>query len=138
MPDISQLSITGAKVQADAAQARNANCVMRLFKQGFVPTPTTLKATFETNECDFDGYLAKTIATWHDPVLAGTGYMTYAPTQTFSWALDVDAVGNVVGGHWIETAGGVLLEYSIYDPGIPCQAPGMAVIKTPIEVYPAG
>jgi len=138
MPDISALSLSGALVQATAGQARNANSVLHLFKAPFAPTPTTTKAEFEAQECDYDGYAPLTIATWSAPVLAGTGYMTYAPTQTFPWTLDTDAVGNQVGGHWLETAGGVLLDYSIYDPSIPCQGPGQAVIKTPIEVYPAG
>lgn len=138
MPDTNALSLSGALVQATAAQARNANSVISLFKAGFLPSAASVKADFEANECDFDGYAPKTIATWNAPVLAGVGYMTYAPTQTFLWALDTDAIGNMVGGHWIETAAGVLLEYSVYDPAVPMQGAGQAVIKSPLEVYPAG
>ena len=138
MPDSSALSLSGALVQATAAQTRNALSVMRLFQFGWLPTATSTLADFEANECDFDGYAPKTITAWNAPVLAGTGYMTYAPTQTFLWTFDTDGVGNQVGGHWIETAGGALLDYSIYDPSIPAQGAGQAVIKTPVEVYPAG
>lgn len=138
MPDISYLSITGAFVEADAAKTRMANAVCKLFKQGFVPSPTSTKADFEANECDFDGYASKTIATWSTPVLAGTGYMTYAPTQTFAWSHVADDVGNAVGGYWLQTAGGDLISYTAFDPARPAQGPGQAVIVTPVLVFPAG
>jgi hypothetical protein len=138
MADQNSLSLTGALLEATAAQTRMANSKMKLFQQGFVPTPTSTKADFLAHICDFDGYADKTIATWNAPVLAGVGYMTYAPTQTFTWVLAVDAVGNQVGGHWLETTGGDLVGYTIYDPTIPMQGPGQAVIKTPALVYPAG
>lgn len=138
MPDVNGLSLAGALVQSTANKTRMAACVMHLFKFGFTPTPTTPLATYMTNECDYDGYAPITIATWADPVLAGQGYATYAPTQTFRWVFDTDAVGNQVGGHYIVTSGGDLMDYSIYDPSIPMQGPGQAVIKTPVEVTPAG
>lgn len=138
MPDISYLSLTGASVEATAAQARMANAVCRLFKSGFVPSPLSTKEDFEAVECDFDGYAPATIATWHAPVLAGTGYMTYAPAQTFPWTHDTDDVGNAVGGYWIETAGGDLISYTVFNPARPAQGPGQAVIVTPVLVFPAG
>lgn len=138
MADQSAISLTGALVEATAAKTRMAASKMRLFQAGFVPSPTSVKADFEAVECDFDGYAAATIATWADPVLAGTGYMTYAPAQTFAWAHDTLDVGNQVGGHWIETAGGDVIGYTVYDPTIPCQGPGQAIIKTPVLVFPAG
>lgn len=138
MPDSSALSLTGAFVEADAAKTRMAMSVMSLFQYGFVPTPTSIKADFELHECDFDGYEPATIATFATPILAGVGYATYGPTQTFPWTLDTDAVGNQVGGFWLETAGGVLIGYTIFDPSIPAQGPGQAVVKTPILVFPAG
>lgn len=138
MADQSAISLSGALVEATAAQTRMAASVMKLFKAGFLPSPTSVVADFNAQECDFDGYASKTIATWAAPVLAGTGYMTYAPAQTFTWSHVADDVGNQVGGHWIETAGGDLIGYTVYDPTIPCQGPGQAVIKTPVLVYPAG
>jgi hypothetical protein len=138
MPDTSALSLNGAKVEATAAQTRMAGSKMHLFQFGFTPSPTSTLADFEAEEADFDGYAEKTLATWAAPILAGVGYMTYAPTQTFAWTLDVDSVGNQIGGHWLETAGGELIGYTIYDPSIPLQGAGMAVVKTPVLVYPAG
>lgn len=138
MPDVNGLSLAGSLVQSTANQARMAACVMHLFKFGFNPTPTTPLTTYLENECDYDGYAAQTIATWAAPVLAGQGYGTFAPTQTFRWTHVADDVGNQVGGHFIVTSGGDLMDYSIYDPSIPMQGPGMAVIKSPVEVTPAG
>jgi hypothetical protein len=138
LPDASYLSLNGAKIIATANQTRMALSVMHLFKAGWVPTPSSTKADFDAHECDFDGYAPNTITAWAAPVLAGQAWATYAPTQTFRWVHDTDDVGNQVGGHYLVTAGGELIDYSIYDPTIPMQGPGQAVIKTPIEVTPAG
>lgn len=138
MPDQSFLTLNGAKIIATANQARMANSVMRLFKFGFLPDITTPLATFVENECDFAGYDAITIAAWSAPVLAGASWATYAPTQTFRWTAEGENVGNQVGGHFIVTAGGELIDFAIYDPSIPVQGPGQAVVKTPIEVTVAG
>lgn len=138
MPDVNGLSLAGALIQSSANKTRMAASVLHLFKFGFVPTPTTPLATYLANECDFDGYAPLTIATWNDPVLAGQAWATFAPTQTFRWAHDTDDVGNQVGGHFLVTSGGDLMDYSIYDPSIPMQGTGQAVIKTPVEITPAG
>jgi hypothetical protein len=138
MPDINGLSLAGALVQATANRTRMAASVMHLFKYGWVPTPTSTLADFLAHECDFDGYAPLTIATWALPVLAGQAWATYAPTQTFRWTAGVGNVGNQAGGHFLVTSAGDLMDYSIYDPSIPVQGVGQAVIKTPVEVTPAG
>ncbi len=71
-------------------------------------------------------------------MLAGAAYVTYAPTHTFRWEHDTDDVGNAVGGSFLVTDGGVLYQYTIFDPSRPCQGPDQAVITTPTDVYPAG
>lgn len=138
MPDQSFLSLNGAYQEALAGQVEMANCVMHLFKQGFTPTPTNTLADFAANECDYDGYAPQTIADWADPVLAGVGYVIYAPTQTFRWAHVADDVGNMVGGFYLVTSGGELKDYTTFDPAQALTGPGMAVIKTPVEAFPAG
>lgn len=138
MPDSAALSLSGAKDEAARGKTNLANSVLSLFKAGFVPTPQSVKADFEAAECDFDGYATKTIVAWSDPVLAGDGYAIYAPTQTFAWALNVDAVGNQVGGWWLELAAGTLYEYGTFDPQRPCQGPDQAIVLAPTDVYPAG
>jgi len=138
MADQNGLSMEGAEVIATANQARMANCVMHLFKYTFTPTPTTPLSEYLANECDYDGYAPKTIATWDAPLLAGQAWGIFAPTQTFRWEFDTEGVGNQVGGHFLVTSGGKLMDYSIYGPSIPCQGPGQAVVKTPTEVTPFG
>jgi hypothetical protein len=138
MPDASFLSLTGAKVEAEAGQTRLANSVLHLFKAGFAPSPTSTLTNFLDNECDFDGYAAATIVAWADPVLAGAAYLTYAPTQTFSWTHVADDIGNQVGGSFLVTAGGDLYSYTVFDPTRPAQGPDQAVITQPSDLYPAG
>ena len=137
MPDSSALSLSGAKAEATAGKTRLAASVLHLFKDDFTPTPTSLAADFDEHECDFDGYLAKTIAAWSDPVLAGAAYAIYAPTQTFPWTFAA-GVGNQVGGAYLKLADGTLYQYTIFNPTRPCMGPDQAIISTPTDVYPAG
>lgn len=138
MADQNALSMAGALVQATANQTRMANSVMHLFSYGWTPTPTSTKADFLAHECDYDGYAPLTIAAWGAPVLVGQAWGTFAPTQTFRWTHDTDDVGNQVGGYFLVTSAGDLMDYCIFDPTVPMQGPGQAVVKTPIEVTPAG
>src|SRR5262245_30156169 len=114
MPDFSALSLTGAKVEAAAGKTRLANSVLHLFQAGFVPTPTSTLADFDANECAYDGYAALTIATWSDPVLAGVAYAIFAPTQTFRWVFDTEALGNQAGGAYLVLSGGELYQYTVF------------------------
>jgi hypothetical protein len=135
--DTSYISSVGAKDQAVLVQTQLANCTMHLFKQGFVPGPTTPLSAFQANECDFDGYTPATIATWGDPVLAGNAWAIFAPTQTFRWTLDTGVV-NTVAGYWLQLSGGDLKDYTIFNPAESVSGPGQAIIRTPVEVFPFG
>jgi len=138
MPDFSALSLTGAKVEAIDAQSRLALSVLHLFKAGFSPTPTSTLTDFLAQECDYDGYAAKTITAWADPILAGAAYVTYAPAQTFTWEHVADDVGNQAGGAFLVLATGELYQYTVFDPTRPIQGPDQAIVTTPTDVYPAG
>lgn len=138
MPDVSALSMSGAKLEAEAGVLALANSVLHLFKLGFVPSPTSPLSDFLANECDYDGYGALTIATWADPVLAGLAYAIFAPTQVFRWEHVAADVGNAIGGTFLVTAGGDLYQYTTFDPGRGLSGPDQAVITTPTDVYPAG
>ena len=138
MPDSAALSLTGANVEAAAAKTRMAASIASLFQAGFNPTPNSLKIDFEAEEADYDGYAPVTIATWSDPILAGDGWMTFAPTQNIPWVFDADAVGNAIGGYWLETAGGVVIGYGVFDPARAVTGPGMSVIFTPVLQYNSG
>lgn len=138
MPDASFLSLSGAKVEAEDAVTRLANAVLHLYQAGFAPTPTSTLADFLARECDFDNYSPKTIATWATPILAGAGYATYAPTQTFPWVHVAADVGNQVGGSFLVLATGELYQYTQFDPTRPCQGPDQAIVTQPTDVYLAG
>lgn len=138
MPDTSALSLNGAKVQATAAQARNANSVLHLFKQGLAPTPTTSLATFLDNECDFAGYSAITIATWNAPFLLGAAWATSAPAQYFRYNSGSGSTNNTVGGWFLVLSGGDLTIYGTFDPARNMSGDGMVVVVEPVEAFVAG
>lgn len=138
MPQINGLSLNGAQIISTANQARMANSVCRLFKQGFYPAPTSTLADFAAHEADFAGYAPQTMAAWQAPVLFGQGWATYAPTQTFRWTAGGDNLGNMIAGAFTVTAGGQLVDYIIFDQAVSVTGPGQAVIVTPLEITPAG
>lgn len=117
-------------------QDQLAGCTMHLFQSTYNPSPTDPVETFLANECDFDGYSPATIATWGDPVLQGSSWVTFAPTQTFRWDFSTTGAGNMVGGYFIVTADGDLKDYVVFDPAQPMTGTGMAVIRTPSEGFP--
>ena len=138
MADTSYLSMEGAQVEATAAQTRMATGGMHLYQSGFVPSPTSTLTDFDANECDFDGYVAATFTAWNAPVIAGTGWMTYGPTQTFAYVDGATHVGNMVGGYYLVDKDGKLVGWSAASPAEPCQANGQAFIRTPTLVFRAG
>ena len=138
MADTSFVSSQGANDVALLVQAQVASCTMHLFQADLVaPTPTTPLSDFLSAEANFDGYTALTITAWSDPVLAGNAWAIYAPTQTFRFTFSV-GVGNTIGGYFIVTAGGDLKDYTIFNPVEAVNAPGQAIIRTPVEVFPWG
>jgi len=139
MANVNFVSLAGTKRQAGLMKTDLANSILHLFKSPFLPSPATTLAELDAQECDFDGYAAKTITAWGDPVLAPiSGYMIVAPTQTWVMGAGPIAVGNTVGGHYLEDSAGNLIDVVIYDPPIPMQSPDQSVIQTPVEVYPTG
>lgn len=138
MADASFVSQQGAFDAAVAAQTALENAVMHLFIAGEItPTPLSTAADFLAAEANFDGYAPATIATWAAPVLAGSAWAIYAPTQTFRYTFSAGAV-NSIGGYFIITAGGDLLGYTTFNPAENAASPGQAIIRTPVNVYPWG
>lgn len=132
-------AITPLSAALDAAtrqQTNMANAVIHLFKQGFVPAENTVKADLVAQECDFTDYTTKTITAWTGPVLAPvSGYQINAPVQT--WVVVTPTVANTVGGYWIETAGGTVIDIVQFDDaGLPMSAVDQAVQVTPVELFP--
>lgn len=127
-------TLTGCKAVATLAKTALVNAKVRLFKSGFHPTPANVQADFIAQECDFDGYAAVTIAAWGDIVLASAqaGYLVLGVNCVFLWALAVDAVENMVGGFWVETAAGVVWQYQEFADAVPMQGPDQSTAFTPV------
>jgi hypothetical protein len=135
MPDTQFLSQAGALLLAQRQQTYLIDSVVHLFQSTFTPAPGNVLADYLAAECDFDGYAPKTIAAWNEIVAAAsTAFIVFAPTQTWIWAHVSLDVGNMVGGHFIVSAAGDLVDVVIYDPPIPMQGPFQSVVKTPSEL----
>lgn len=138
MPDASALSLGGAKIQAAAARARNANSVLHLFKQGFNPTPTSVLQDFLDAECDFSGYSAITITTWLAEFLLGQAWATSALAQYFRYDSGAGSTGNTVAGWFLVLSGGSLTIYGTFNPVRNVQGDGQIVVVEPVEAFVAG
>jgi len=128
---------SGAENTAGLLKTNGVNAVCSLFKQGFNPAVGTLKAELEANECDFDDYVTKTIASWTGPVLApAPGYQLNG--GLVQWIVATNVVINTVGGYWLETAGGIVIQIVKFDdPGISMASIADAVTIAPVQFIAA-
>lgn len=137
MATVQRQHLEGAKATAALKQTGLANSNAKLFKDGFVPSVTTPAADFAANECDFDDYAPVAIVAWNAPSLASVpGYNIDAPMVRWVCAAD-QVVSNMVGGLWIENAGGDILDFVIFDTPIPMQLADQVVEWVPAEFFPA-
>jgi len=119
----------GALENASIKQAALAGGSLRLYKDGFNPEVTTTLAELEAEECDFTGYPAGgiTVAAWLNPYLSPAGGAAIeSGTQMFEWATGSPDVGNLVGGWFYETAGGMLI-VGTFPVATPMEGPGQAI-----------
>lgn len=128
---------SGAENTATLLKTDGANAVCSLFKFGFNPGVSTLKAELEANECDFDDYVTKTIAAWTGPVLAPSpGYQLNG--GLLQWIVVTNVVTNNVGGYWIENAGGTVIQIVKFDdPGVSMASVNDAVTIPPVQFIAA-
>lgn len=139
MPPVQGYSMTGALANAEERQTALAASVVSLFKSSLVPTPTTPKADFETAECNFDGYVTKTIAAWLGPVLApGTGYQLVSPLLLWALGGTDPTTPNTVGGWWLEDAAGVVRMFGTFDPFLPMEIAYQSVPLFLYDLFPTG
>lgn len=135
MPDASFQHADGSHKKQQLTQTALANAVVHLFKSALAaPTPTTPLATFTANECDFDGYAAITIATFADPFHLGDSWALLADER-----FDFDsgaplAGGNAVGGWYLVSAAGVLMDYGTFDPVRQMQSDGDACFVSAVDL----
>lgn len=110
-------ALSGALALGLYIQANLANSRMRLFKQGFVPSPTATRADFVAQEVNFDGYppAGLVIAAWSNPLYyPGGGAAIESGLQQFAFAGGGPGNTNVVAGLWIEDGAGTLIGYSVF------------------------
>jgi len=86
------------------------NSKIKLFKMALVPSPITPVADFNTNEADFAGYAAVTVAAFSAVAIDADERAVIVSPRAFFQATD-GVTPNSIGGAWLETAAGVLIEY---------------------------
>lgn len=129
---------TFALAQATELQTELALSVVKLFKSGFVPTADSVIGDFDDNEADYTGYAPETITAFLDPVAAvGGGFRITAPTVQFALAT-TPAVGNSIGGYWVELAAGAPVIVMVFDTPASMSAAGDSIQLNPTVVVPIG
>jgi hypothetical protein len=129
----------GALFLATLVQTALAASKVRLFQNGMVTiSPTTTKADLVAAEASFTGYTAGgyAIATWLSPILAPEGgYSIQSPLVQADTASPY-TVGNVIGGYWIQEAGGDVIFAVQFAVGVPMQTAGQGLPLTSRLVFP--
>lgn len=120
--------IESVLAQVAALTGALAAAKVRLFKDSLGPVQFgTSRAALLASECNFDGYPAGGIAvpSWTPPTLApGQGAMSSSAFVQFVTTAAPGGVGNVVGGAWLETAGGTVWIILQFPEGVPLQVAG--------------
>jgi hypothetical protein len=86
---------------------------LKLFKSSFTPGPASVVADFDAAEADFTGYAAVALS-WSAVGIDSDGQPGIISTRAFFQAT-ADTADNEIGGAWMETAGGDLYEYWVFD-----------------------
>jgi len=124
--------------QANALQTELALSVVRLFKAGFVPEVTTVIADLEAEEADYTTYAPETITAWGEPYTSTSGGVQItAPGVQFSLAT-TPAVGNAIGGYWVEKAGGEVVVIRQFDLPVSMSVAFDGLVITPTIIFPNG
>lgn len=109
---------SGALWGAGLLQTALADAEIHLFQDGMgiIVQPSLTLTDLEAAEADYTGYAMVTVADWLAPLLnpvggasidSGVGQFAIASPYT---------VSNVIGGGWLQTAGGVLVSAWDYSP----------------------
>lgn len=111
-------------LQATASAVLLAGAKLRLWKAGLSPQFGVTRADLLAAEADYSGYPSGgvVISSWGGPVrILSLGYAITGQQVTF--ARSAGSASNVIGGWWLETAGG-----DLYAVGILPQPQAMQVI----------
>jgi hypothetical protein len=139
VPNSSFYPLSGCEAQAVERQTAYAASVVHLFKSSLLPTPSTLKADYTTNEANYDAYTAITIAAWDGSVLPpGSGFEILSPLVLFSVGPTDPVVTNDIGGFWLEDAGGIVRLVGKFDPILPMHLAFQAIPLNLLDLFPTG
>lgn len=133
-------SLSGCEFIATAVQTALAASKIQLFKSTLTPTPETPLADFVTHSADYTGYPpgGAVLAAWLAPILSPTsGYQIQAPMTQFVVG-DPVVTGNVIGGFWIEEAGGELIAFGTFGNPQPMQVADQGIDLAPVLTFPTG
>jgi len=123
-----QYPTTEQLAAAAAIQTPFVTGKLKLIKATIALTPGMVAADLTAIECDFTGYVAKTLtalpAPYPDLVRGGVSWTQ--PTQTFAVGATPTVFNDVFGG-WMEDSGGLLLQAFLFNAAIPMQAVGDAL-----------
>lgn len=112
---------------------------IRLFKDPFVPDPTTVLADLTAAEATYDTYAAAAVAAWNTPILGPTsGYLITHNSVQFNTGTTDPAVGNVINGAWYEDATNNVRLVTTFDPGIPMQVAYQGFEFAFVDFFPTG
>lgn len=131
-------TLQSCKAQATERQTEYANSVLHLFQSSLVPTTSTTKVELTAAEADFDDYVTKTLVAWFAPILApGSGYMIVSPEVQWTCAAD-QVTGNVIGGAWLEDAGGDVRMVVIFADPVPMELADQGIPLNLADFFPTG
>lgn len=112
-----QMTLEAMVNNLDLRRTNLAAGVVKLFQASFDPDENSVVADFAAAEADFTGYAAVTLGTWSTIGVSAEGEVVALATRAFFQATDAVAP-NVIGGYWLETAGGDMDHFVRFDPPV--------------------
>lgn len=131
--------LDGCKLNASERQTAYANSTIHLFQSSFIPTPSNVKADYVAAEADYDAYASKTFTAWLNPILApGGGYMIESPLVQFEVGATDPAVGNLIGGCWLQDSAAKIRATVIFTTPLPMQMANQGIPISLVDLFPTG
>jgi hypothetical protein len=134
MPFVSSQQFLLDKLAAAIASILDAtgpvHASVKLAVAPFAPSPTSDPATF--TEADFDGYAAKTVATWSTPVMNTNGSAETVSGSVLTWNPTGSTTSNLIVGYWVEGGNGDYLGGEILASPVPMNGPLSSLNLVPV------
>lgn len=136
MPDVQAMSLAESLAIATARKTALAGGDVLLFKSGFNPTPASVIADYEAEECDFSGYARMNVAAMLGPFLGLGGYQINTPLTNF--AVAAGGVTNEVGGMALILTDETIVAYVTFETPINMSVEGQSLQRPIALLYPTG